>query len=75
MVELGYPTTQPIEMAEMLHHCKAVARAAKRALLVGDMPFGSYEISDEIALRNAYRFVKEVRWWFVWCGLPCPANS
>lgn len=61
MVELGYPTTQPVDMDQMLHHCKAVARGAKRSLIVGDMPFGSYEVSEEQALTNAIRFVKEVR--------------
>ena len=45
MVELGYETTQPVTMDEMAHHCKAVSRGAKRPLLVGDMPFGSYEVS------------------------------
>jgi len=59
MVELGYETTQPITMEEMLHHCKAVHRGANRALLVGDMPLGSYEVDDREALRNAYRFIKE----------------
>mmetsp|Transcript_17937 Transcript_17937/g.23221 ORF Transcript_17937/g.23221 Transcript_17937/m.23221 type:complete len:362 (-) Transcript_17937:286-1371(-) len=59
MVELGYPTTQPITLEEMLHHCKAVSRGASRSLLVGDMPLGSYEINDDEALRNAYKFLKE----------------
>jgi 3-methyl-2-oxobutanoate hydroxymethyltransferase len=59
MVELGYETTQPVTMEEMLHHCKAVRRGANRALLVGDMPLGSYEVDDREALRNAYRFIKE----------------
>ena len=43
----------------MIHHCQAVKRGATYPLLVGDMPFGSYEINDEEALRNAYRFIKE----------------
>jgi hypothetical protein len=60
MVELGYPTTQPVDMEQMLHHCKAVARGTKRSLIVGDMPFGSYEVTEEMALMNAIRFVKEV---------------
>jgi len=59
MVELGYETTQPVTMDEMLHHCKAVARGAQHPLLVGDMPFGSYEINPELALANAFRFIKE----------------
>ncbi len=59
MVELGFDTTQPIGMDEMIHHCSAVARGAQRPLLVGDMPFGSYEITPTAALENAYRFIKE----------------
>lgn len=59
MVELGYATTQPITLDEMLHHCKAVSRATNRPLLVGDMPFGSYEVSIETALTNAQRYIKE----------------
>ena len=46
-------------MDEMIHHCKAVSRGAKFPLLVGDMPLGSYEINDDDALRNAYKFLKE----------------
>jgi len=59
MVELGYPTTQPVTMEEMLHHSKAVSRGCKKSLMVGDLPFGSYEICDKEAVRNAHRFVKE----------------
>jgi len=59
MVELGYDTTQPVTMEEMIHHCKAVGRGAQYPLLVGDMPLGSYEINDDEALRNAYRFLKD----------------
>lgn len=66
MVELGYDTTQPITMENMIHHCSAVKRGVEYAnketspLLVGDMPFGAYEYEDtDVALRNAYRFVKE----------------
>ena len=66
MVELGHETTQPITMNDMIHHCTAVARGVSFAnnpnspLLVGDMPFGSYEFEDtDVALQNAYRFVKE----------------
>ncbi len=59
MVVLGYETTVPVTVDEMLHHCRAVARGARRAFLVGDMPMGSYEASDEEAVRTAMRFVKE----------------
>jgi hypothetical protein len=66
MVELGHETTQPVTMDDMIHHCAAVkrgvdfAQAPDRPLLVGDMPFGSYEYEDtDLALRNAYRFVQE----------------
>jgi len=59
MVVLGYDTTLPVTMEDMLHHCKAVSRGARRALLIGDMPFMSYQVSDEEALRNAGRFLQE----------------
>ncbi len=59
MVVLGYDTTLPVTMEDMLHHCKAVARGAKYALLVGDMPFMSYQVSVEEAVRNAGRFLQE----------------
>lgn len=59
MVVLGYETTLPVTMEEMLHHTRAVARAAKRSMIVGDMPFMSYQISPEEALYNAGRFLKE----------------
>ncbi len=59
MAVLGYDTTLPVTMDEMLHHTRAVARGLRRALLVADMPFGSYHASTEDALRNATRFVKE----------------
>jgi 3-methyl-2-oxobutanoate hydroxymethyltransferase len=59
MVVLGYETTLPVTMEDMLHHCKAVARGAKYALLVGDMPFMSYQISQQEAVRNAGRFLQE----------------
>jgi len=58
-VVLGYGTTLPVTMDEMLHHCRAVARGAKHALLVGDMPFGSFQISLEEGIRNATRLLKE----------------
>lgn len=58
-VVLGYPNTLPVTMEEMLHHTRAVARACKRAFLVADMPFMSYQASVEEAKRNAGRFLKE----------------
>jgi 3-methyl-2-oxobutanoate hydroxymethyltransferase len=66
MVELGHETTQPISIGDMIHHCAAVKRGVDSAsvknppLLVGDMPFGSYEYEDtDRGLENAYRFIKE----------------
>jgi len=59
MVVLGYESTIPVTMEEMLHHTKAVARGAKRAMVIGDMPFMSYHISADDALRNAARFIQE----------------
>ncbi len=59
MVVLGYDSTVPVTMDEMIHHCKAVRRGVERAFLIGDMPFSSYQASDEEAVRNACRFVKE----------------
>ena len=59
MVGLGYPTTVPVTMEEMLHHAKAVRRGVSRALVVGDMPFMSFNISREETIRNAGRFLKE----------------
>jgi 3-methyl-2-oxobutanoate hydroxymethyltransferase len=58
-VVLGYETTLPVTMEEMLHHARAVARGARTPLLVGDMPFMSYQTSPEEAIRNAGRFLKE----------------
>ncbi len=58
-VLLGYDTTIPVTMDEMIHHCKAVARGVKKSLVIGDMPFMSYQVSKEEALRNAGRFLKE----------------
>lgn len=59
MVVLGYDTTQPVTMEDMLHHCRAVRRGAPSRFIVGDMPFGSYESGSEEALKNAFRLIKE----------------
>ncbi|MBM3132361.1 MAG: 3-methyl-2-oxobutanoate hydroxymethyltransferase [Chloroflexi bacterium] len=59
MVMLGYDSTIPVTIDEMIHHTKAVARGAKNALIVGDMPFMTYHTSVEDALRNAGRFLQE----------------
>ena len=59
MVVLGYPNTLPVTMEDMLHHCRAVARGAQFALLIGDMPFMSYQVSAQEAVRNAGRFLQE----------------
>lgn len=59
MVVLGYENTLPVTMEEMLHHSRAVARGAKSSLLIGDMPFMSYQVSVEEAVRNAGRFLQQ----------------
>ena len=59
MVVLGYSNTLPVTMEDMLHHCRAVARGAQNALLIGDMPFMSYQVSVQEAVRNAGRFLQE----------------
>jgi 3-methyl-2-oxobutanoate hydroxymethyltransferase len=59
MVVLGYDTPIPVTMDVMIHHTKAVVRGTSRALIVGDMPFMTYTISVEDALRNAARFIQE----------------
>jgi 3-methyl-2-oxobutanoate hydroxymethyltransferase len=59
MVVLGYDSTLPVTMEEMLHHTKAVSRAARRTMVIGDMPFMSYQVSVEEAVRNAGRFMQE----------------
>ena len=59
MVVLGYDSTLPVTLDEMIHHSRAVRRGTKRALVVADMPFGSYHSDTAESLRNAVRFVKE----------------
>jgi 3-methyl-2-oxobutanoate hydroxymethyltransferase len=58
MVVLGYPDTLSVTVDDMIHHTRAVARGASRALIVGDMPYLSYHVSDEEAVRNAGRFIR-----------------
>jgi 3-methyl-2-oxobutanoate hydroxymethyltransferase len=59
MVVLGHDSTVPVTMDEMLFLTRSVARAAKRPLIIGDMPFGTYEASDDDAVHNAVRYIKE----------------
>jgi 3-methyl-2-oxobutanoate hydroxymethyltransferase len=59
MVMLGYESTLPVTMDEMIHHTKAVVRGTKHALIIGDMPFMTYQISIEDAMRNAGRFIQD----------------
>lgn len=59
MVLLGYKDTIPVTMEDCLAHCRAVRRGAPNTWAIGDMPFGSYQVSDEDAVRNAVRFLKE----------------
>lgn len=59
MVVLGYDSTVPVTMDEMLHHARAVSRGTKQALVVGDMPFGSYQSGLTDAVDNGIRFMKE----------------
>lgn len=59
MVVLGYESTLPVTLEEMLHHTRAVRRGVQRALLVADMPYGSYHADTAESVRNAMRFVKE----------------
>jgi 3-methyl-2-oxobutanoate hydroxymethyltransferase len=59
MVMLGYDTTVRVSIEEMLHHTRAVARGAKRAMVVGDMPFLSYGVSQEESVEHAGRFLSE----------------
>jgi len=59
MVVLGYESTIPVTMDDMLHHTKAVVRGTERAMVIGDMPFMTYQIGVEDALKNAARFIQE----------------
>jgi len=59
MVVLGYESTIPVTMEEMIHHTKAVVRGTKQAMVIGDMPFMTYHISVDDALYNAARFIQE----------------
>lgn len=59
MVTLGHESTATVTVDEMLHHCRAVKRGVRYAFTVGDMPFGSYQVSEEHAVRNAIRFIQE----------------
>ncbi|PYU09878.1 MAG: 3-methyl-2-oxobutanoate hydroxymethyltransferase, partial [Acidobacteria bacterium] len=59
MVVLGHESTLPVTLEDMLHHTRAVKRGTRRALVVSDMPFGSYHTDTSESLRNAVRFVKE----------------
>ncbi len=59
MVMLGYESTIPVTMDEMIHHTKAVVRGSKQALVIGDMPFMTYHTNTTDALRNAARFIQE----------------
>src|SRR5512136_3410209 len=59
MVVLGYESTIPVTMEEMLHHTKAVVRGTEQSLIIGDMPFMTYHASVSEALHNAARFIQE----------------
>ncbi len=61
MTVLGYEDTLSVTMEDMIHHCAAVTRGAKNALVIGDMPFMSYQVNVEEAVRNAGRLMKEGR--------------
>ena len=58
MTTLGYKTTIPVTMDDMIRHCEAVSKGAKKAFLIGDMPYMSYQVSNEEAIYNAGRFVR-----------------
>src|SRR5438046_3592099 len=59
MVIMGYDTTIPVTLEDMLHHARAVAHGTRKALVVVDMPFLTYQVNAEQALRNAGRLIQE----------------
>src|SRR5678815_2272590 len=59
MVVLGYENTMAVTVDEMVHHTRAVRRAVKSALVIADMPYGSYHLNEDEAIKNAIRFVKD----------------
>ncbi len=59
MVALGFDSTMTITLDEMMHHSRAVSRAAKTPFIIGDMPFGTYEANADHAIKNAVRYMKE----------------
>ncbi len=59
MTALGYETTLPVTLEEMIHHTRAVMRGTQRAMVVADMPFMSYQVSSEDAVRNAGRLIQK----------------
>ena len=59
MTRLGYESTLPVTLEEVMVHLQAVRRAVRRALLVTDMPYGSYHVGTKCAVKNALRFIKE----------------
>ncbi|KUO49187.1 MAG: 3-methyl-2-oxobutanoate hydroxymethyltransferase [Desulfitibacter sp. BRH_c19] len=59
MACLGYETTHPVTIEDMIHHCKAVRRGAPNTFIIGDLPFMAYQVSDEQAVENAGRLIKE----------------
>src|SRR5215207_7656155 len=58
-VVLGYPSTLPVTMEDMIHHTAAVVRGTQHALVIADMPFMSYQVTEDEGMRNAGRFMKE----------------
>ncbi len=58
MTQLGYKTTIPVTMDDMIRSCEAVSRGAQNAFLIGDMPYMSYQSSNELAVENAGRFIR-----------------
>ncbi|HOU36805.1 MAG TPA: 3-methyl-2-oxobutanoate hydroxymethyltransferase, partial [Candidatus Omnitrophota bacterium] len=60
-VVLGLKSTTEVGMAEMIHHAKAVTRAVTRAMVIGDMPFDSYQVNPEDCVKNARRFIDEAK--------------